>query len=143
MFVRSNNCREIYNYNFINNKELPKGNKSERLVYLTLQLFDNPKGNSVYKQIFEMSNEKKFVTKNTIGIQVTPAQQHLLQLISHIESEDIYTSLKTVHYLGTYCADKEMVDLQHSATVHTLLDAIHDIKQEHLIHKLNTNTSLI
>ena len=111
MFVESYNCREIYNYNFFNNKELPKGNKSERLVYLTLQLYDNPKGNSAYKNIFDMSYENKFVTDNTICVKVTPAQQKLLKLISHVEAEDYFTSLKNVHYLGTYCVDSDMVEL--------------------------------
>ena len=61
MFVAQNNCREIYNDNFINNKELPTGNKFERLVYLTLQLFCNPTGDSAYKNIFDMQNENPIV----------------------------------------------------------------------------------
>jgi len=67
MFVSQNNCREIFNYNFINDKELPKGNISERLVYLTLQLFCNPKGNSAYKNIFDMQNEKNFVSEISVS----------------------------------------------------------------------------
>ena len=77
MFVVQNNCREIYDYNFINNKELPKGNKSERLVYLTLQLFCNPTGDSVYKTIFDMQNENSFVTTSE-NAGVTPLHNILV-----------------------------------------------------------------
>ena len=87
MFVESNNCREIYKNNFLNNKELPKGNKSERLVYLTLQLFDNPKGNSAYKNIYDMSNVKNFVTDNANSGDVT-INQFETQLAYWLDSFD-------------------------------------------------------
>lgn len=67
MFVESNSCREIYNNYFLNNKSLPKGNNSERLVYLTLQLFDNPKGKLAYKNNYDMSNVKNFVSEISVS----------------------------------------------------------------------------
>ena len=63
-FVVQNNCREIYENNFIDNKELPMGNKSERLVYLTLQLFCNPKGSSAYKLFSDMQNGNLIVNES-------------------------------------------------------------------------------
>jgi hypothetical protein len=73
----SNNCREIYENYFFNDKELPMGNKSERLVYLTLQLFDNPKGNSAYNLFSDMSNRNAIVTVSEYA-NVTPIQQILV-----------------------------------------------------------------
>lgn len=66
MFVGSNDCGEIYDS--ILNKSLPKGNISERFVFLTSQSFDNPKGKLAYKKLFDMSNEKYFVEGGTYAI---------------------------------------------------------------------------
>ena len=78
MFVKSNSRREIYNNYFFNNKELPKGNKSERLVYLISRLFDNPKGNSAYKNNFDMSNENNFVSE--ISVSYSPTYKRKIKI---------------------------------------------------------------
>lgn len=138
MFVSSESLGAIQNYLFFNDKELPKGSNSERLVSQFLELSDNPKGNSAYKLFSTMSEEKKIVAVDTECVQVTPAQKKLLKLITHVEAEDYFTSLKQVHYLGTYCVDKDMVELWQHGYVHHLLDAIQEIKQEHIITNLKT-----
>ena len=75
MFVVQNNCREIYDYNFINNKELPKGNKSERLVYPFLERDCNPKmGDSAYKIIFQMQSGNQFVENSEYAISTQQLQ---------------------------------------------------------------------
>lgn len=71
MFVKSNNRREIYNNYFFNNKSLPKGNISERLVYLISRLFDNPKGKLAYKNNYDMSNVKNFVSEISVSYSPT------------------------------------------------------------------------
>jgi len=141
MFVESNNCREIYNNFLLNDKELPTGDKFERLVYLTLQLFDNPKGNSVYKNIFDMSNENNFVSGNAVCVTVTPAQHKLLQLITPIEASDFYKALKHVHYTATYCVEVDFVIPYKHGYVHQILDAIQAIAQETTINNLKTALS--
>ena len=140
MFVSSKRFGRNPKTNFIYDKELLiMGNKSERLVLPFSERLDNPKvGFSAYKHFSIMSKEKNFVTEGTVCIQVTPAQQKLLKLISHVEAEDYFTSLKNVHYLGTYCVDKDMVELWQNGYVHSLLDAIQEIKQEHFIYNLKT-----
>jgi len=138
MFVSTESLGAIQKLHFFNDKELPKGSNSERLVSQFLELSVNPKGNSAYKLIFDMTEENNFVTGNTVCVTVTPAQQKLLKLISHPEAEDYFNSLKNVHYLGTYCVDKDMVQLWQNGYVHSLLDAIQEIKQEHFINNLKT-----
>lgn len=140
MFVKSKRFGRNPKTNFIYDKELPAmGSKSERLVLPFSERLDNPKvGNSAYKNFFQMSKEKTIVAEGTVCIQVTPAQQKLLKLISHVEAEDYFTSLKQVHYLGTYCVDKDMVELWQNGYVHNLLDAIQEIKQEHFVNNLKT-----
>ena len=60
-------------------------------------------------------------------IQVTKAQKELLDLLNDKEVNDYFTSLKTVHYLGTYYVNNDLVDLSASRYVHDLLDAIQKI----------------
>lgn len=84
-----------------------------------------------------MLNENNFETNDVVCVLVTPAQKELLQLITPHEAEDIYQSLKKVHYLGTYCIDNDMADLFASGSVHDLLDAIQKIAFETTIKELN------
>ncbi len=121
-----------------NDKSLPMGSIPERYVSPFLERSCNPKGSGAYKNFFDMHGEKNFVTQDTVWVQVTPAQQKLLSLLSHLEAEDYYNSLKQVHYLGTYCVDKDMLELWQNGYVHNLLDAIQEIKQEHFINNLKT-----
>lgn len=67
MFVKSNSRREIYNNYFFNNKSLPKGNIFERLVFLISRLLDNPKGKLAYKNNYDMSNVKNFVSEISVS----------------------------------------------------------------------------
>jgi len=85
-----------------------------------------------------MPNKKEFVA-NTVCVQVTPAQQKLLQLVTPVEAEDYFKSLKAVHYLGTYCIGADMADLPASGLVHQLIDALNDIVIEKLISNRKTN----
>jgi hypothetical protein len=63
-------------------------------------------------------------------IKVTTAQEKLLKLLSPIEAKDFVDSLKKVHYLGTYCVEKDMVELQHSSYVYLLIEAIQAIADQ-------------
>jgi hypothetical protein len=63
-------------------------------------------------------------------LKLTPAQKELLELLEHKEAEDYFESLKTVHYLATYCVGNEMVELSASRDVHDLLDVIQKISIE-------------
>lgn len=135
MFVESKQCRRNPKLLFFNDKELPKGSISERFVNPVLDCFDNPKGNSAYKLFSIMSKENKFVTTTSM-VEVTSAQQKLLQLITLTEAEDFANSLKAIHFLGTYCVSNEMADLPSSHYTHILLDAIQEIAQENFIKNL-------
>lgn len=130
MFASSKRLGAIQNYIFFNDKELPKGSISERFVNPFLERFDNPKGNSAYKLFSIMSKEKKLVAKNTVCIQVTPAQQNLLKLLSHQHAEEYFAALKHVHYTSTYCVNKDLLDLWKNGCVHDLLDVVREIKDE-------------
>lgn len=139
MFVMTKRFRRNPKTIFIYNKELlTMGSKSERLVLPFLERLVNPKVVTPRTKIFSMTKKNDFVTKDTVCIQVTPAQHQLLQLITHQEAEDYFNSLKQVHYLGTYCVNKDMVDLWQHGYVHKLLDALQELKQEHLINSLKT-----
>lgn len=100
MFVVQNNCRGIYDNNFIDNKELPMGNKSERLVYLTLQLFCNPTGNSAYNLFFDMQNENPIVTASVFA-NVTPLQRILVNNYINLQNVDDFIAL--YFYTLPYC----------------------------------------
>lgn len=67
MFAMSNSRREICNTHFNYNKSLPKGNNSERLVFLISRLFDNPKGKLVYQKNYDMSNVKNMVSEISVS----------------------------------------------------------------------------
>ncbi len=68
---------------------------------------------------------------------LTLAQKELLNLLQHKEAADFFDSLKKVHYLGTYCVEKDMVELSASQYVHELLFAIQKIAIEHNVLKEN------
>ena len=141
MFVESNNCREIYNNFFLNNKELPKGNISERFVYLTLQLFDNPKGNSAYKNIFDMSNENHFVAQDTC-VQVTPAQQALLALVSTpSKARELYIYLFEILILSTYHVDRDLINQEAACGVLEILHALRALQEPSPILQTKNNLS--
>jgi hypothetical protein len=61
---------------------------------------------------------------------LTEAQKELLALLNTNEIHDYFDALKKVHYLGTYCVQKDMVELEASAYVHQLLDVIQKIALE-------------
>jgi hypothetical protein len=137
MFVKSNRFRRNPKTILFTIRVRLRCTISKGFVTPLLKWFDTPKGELAYK-LFQMSNKKSIVTEGTVCIQVTPAQQKLLQLISHTEAEDYFNSLKSVHYLGTYCVNKDMVELWQNGYVHNLLDVIQEIKQEHFITNLKT-----
>ncbi len=61
---------------------------------------------------------------------ITTAQKELLDLLNTNEIHDYFDALKKVHYLGTYCVQKDMVELEASAYVHNLLDVVQKIVLE-------------
>ena len=100
MFVESNNCREIYDNLFLNDKSLPKGNNSERLVFLTLQLLDNPKGKLAYKNNYDMSNVKNFVSEISVSYSHTYKRK--------IKITDAYSAEKTLRKMW----DAQLMNIQ-------------------------------
>lgn len=62
--------------------------------------------------------------------EITQAQKELLDLLKPTEIADYFDSLKKVHFLGTYCVNKDMVELEASSYVHHLLDAVQKIALE-------------
>ena len=100
MFVESNNCREIYDNLFLNDKSLPKGNNSERLVFLTLQLLDNPKGKLAYKNNYDMSNVKNFVSEISVSYSHTYKRK--------IKVTDAYSAEKTLRKMW----DTQLMNIQ-------------------------------
>ena len=105
MFVSLNNCRENLQLYFFNDKELPKGNILERLVNLTLQLFSNPKGNSAYKNIFDMLNENNLSTNANTHTSDTSAPRNEQPTV--ITLQDLFTrhqsKLLTITTTRHYC----------------------------------------
>ncbi len=63
-------------------------------------------------------------------VKVTTAQKELLDLLNEKEVQDFFTSLKTIHCLGTYYVRNDIADLSASRYVHNLLDAIQNIAIE-------------
>jgi len=127
MFVVTNNRRGIYNNFLLNNKELPTGDNSERLVYLTSRLFVNPKGNSAYTIIFDMTNENNCVALDK-PVPVTPAQAALLNFLDAHTLEQIIHSLEIVQENSLYHCDPELVHLPSNHQVHLLLDELSNLK---------------
>lgn len=78
MFVSRESHGAIQDYIFFNDKELPMGIKSERLVSQFHELSRNPKGNSAYKLFSTMREEKTFVTSGAVCSDVTPISKEIL-----------------------------------------------------------------
>ena len=100
MFVKSNSRREIYNNYFFNNKSLPKGNISERLVFLISRLLDNPKGKLAYKNNYDMSNVKNFVSEISVSYSHTYKRK--------IKITDAYSAEKTLRKMW----DAQLMNIQ-------------------------------
>lgn len=66
MFVMSESLGSYLDIHY-NDKELPMGNNSERIVSQFLELSDNPKGNSAYTNFSTMSEEKNFVNEISVS----------------------------------------------------------------------------
>lgn len=106
----------------------------ERFASPILDRSCNPKGSLAYKQLFDMQEERNFVTGNK-NVSVTPAQLELLELLNHVNAADFAHHVKQVHELGTYYVkEKDLVDLSASLHVHWLYDAIYAIAQENSIN---------
>ncbi len=108
---------------------------SERFASPILDRSCNPKaGSSDLQKLFDMQEERKFVTGNK-NVSVTPAQLELLELLNHVNAADYAHHVKQVHELGTYYVkEKDLVDLSASLHVHWLYDAIYAIAQENSIN---------
>jgi len=100
MFVKSNSRREIYNNYFFNNKSLPKGNIFERLVFLISRLLDNPKGKLAYKNNYDMSNVKNFVSEISVSYSHTYKRK--------ITITDAYSAEKTLRKMW----DVQLMNIQ-------------------------------
>jgi hypothetical protein len=128
MFASHKYFEETQNIHF-NDKELPMGNYSERLVLLLSEYLCNPKGNSAYN-LFSM-HKKRNCNAATIQMAVTPAQQSLLELCSHLEAEDLASSINSIFELGTFHLSPDVVpDLDSSLRSYHLMQAIQEIAQE-------------
>lgn len=115
---------------FYYNKELlAKGSISERFVNPFQERFDNPTvGNSAYKLFPIMSEEKKFVTKDTVRVPVTPAQQNLLNILPINEIPDFVEHLKTLQKNGTYYLENpHKEDLQASLNVLWFIEGLEEV----------------
>ncbi len=66
-------------------------------------------------------------------MEITQAQKELLDLLKPTEANNYFDALKKVHFLETYCVQKDMVELEASSYVHHLLDAFQKIALESLI----------
>ena len=76
-----------------------------------------------------MQKEENTIKKVTV--QVTPAQKKLIDLLSTSELPDYYKSVKSLHYLATYCVPEvEILELWQHGYVHKLMDAMHQIVLE-------------
>ena len=69
--------------------------------------------------------------------EITQAQKELLALLQPTEATDYFDALKKVHYLGTYCVQKDMVELEASSYVHNLLDAVQKIALENSFNQIS------
>lgn len=140
MFVVSKRFERNFK-SYIFNKELPtKGNKSERLVLPISNRLDNPKvGNSAYN-IFSMSKKRNCNAATTM-VAVTPAQQSLLELCSHLEAEDLASSLNSLFEMGTFHLATDVVpDLDASLRSYHLMQSIHAIAQEVEVEHVYVNS---
>jgi hypothetical protein len=67
----------------------------------------------------------------TIQMAVTPAQQHLLKLCSHLEAEDLAQRISSLFELGTFHLNEDVKpDLDASLHGYYLMRAIEGIAQE-------------
>lgn len=111
MFVSSESLGEIQKLFFYNDKELPKGSKSERLVSQFLELSDNPKGNSAYKLFSTMSEEKKFVTEDIIFIPVTRTQKAFIEQLQ-LNANDYHNFLLDALERATHFCELDLTKEQ-------------------------------
>ena len=132
MFAGQESLGAIQKLHFFNDKELPKGNISERFVSQFLELSCNPKGNSAYKLFSTMQEENKFVTGNAVCVTVTPAQEFLLQLLNHANAENYLLSLQAVLELATYSVDPDLINQTASYEVNLIAKAVNKLHLEHL-----------
>lgn len=89
-----------------------------------------------------MKKNNTFVANNTVRVDVTPAQQKLLELITPSESITYYKSLKVVHENSLFNLIDGMEDLQASFSTQLLLDAIHRIYSETIISRVKNNSTI-
>lgn len=91
MFVSTSRSRRNPRLYFFNDKSLPKGSKSERLVTPILDCGVNPKGKLAYKNFFEMTPKKDFVADNAVRVNVTatPNLESLSTLLGLSDSKFI------------------------------------------------------
>lgn len=67
----------------------------------------------------------------TITVDVTPAQQHLLELCSHLEAEDLSQRIASLFELGTFHLAPDVTpDLDASLHTYNLMRALENIAQE-------------
>lgn len=77
MFALQESLGSVQKLHF-NNKRLPMGSKSERLVSQFRELSCNPKGNLAYKIFFDMQEENNFVSEIAISYSPTRTKNQKL-----------------------------------------------------------------
>lgn len=75
-----------------------------------------------------MTQEKK--PTGASRVTVTPAQHKLLEFCNHQEANALAQDVKSIHDLGTYFTDRDMVNLDSSYHVRELYELLAEIGRE-------------
>ncbi|MFC0605919.1 hypothetical protein [Winogradskyella pulchriflava] len=105
MFVSTESLGEIQKLHF-NDKSFPMGSKPERYARQFLELSVSPKGKLAYKIIFDMTEEKDFVT-NAVCVMVTPTQKAFIEYLL-LNAEDLQQDLLDALTRATYMCEFEL-----------------------------------
>jgi len=77
-----------------------------------------------------MRNPENLIVSVTTFVEVTLAQQELLDLIKPVEAETFADSLRAIHKNGTYYVDKDLINPSASFHTHLLLEVLQKIQKE-------------
>lgn len=130
MFVSQEQLRSNPKLHFFTIREHLRVSYPEMDASPVLDCSCNPKGALAYKYFFDMQEENEFVTGTTC-VQVTPAQQKLLELLTPSNAEDYLNSLTAIHELATYfVCDKDLVNLRASYQAQILINYLQELTKE-------------
>ncbi len=77
-----------------------------------------------------MRKPENLIVSATTYVEVTLAQQELLNLITPVEAETFADALRSIHENGTYFVDEDLIDPSASLNTHLLLEVIQKIQKE-------------